>query len=142
MPTSPLPDELRDFLAKPNPSVIATLRPDGQPVTVATWYVLDGDRILVNMDAGRKRIEHLRQDPRVSLTVMDTGSWYRHVSIIGRVAELADDSDLSGIDRLSTHYLGNPYGQRDRPRVNAWIEISVRHTWEAGGPMGVELTSG
>ena len=34
MPTSPLPDELRDFLAKPNPSVIATLRPDGQPVTL------------------------------------------------------------------------------------------------------------
>ena len=88
MPTSPLPDELRDFLAKPNPSVIATLRPDGQPVTVATWYVLDGDRILVNMDAGRKRVEHLRQDPRVSLTVMDNDSWYRHVSIIGRVAEL------------------------------------------------------
>ena len=53
MPISPLSDELREFLAKPNPSVIATLRPDGQPVTVATWYVLDGDRILVNMDAGR-----------------------------------------------------------------------------------------
>jgi PPOX class probable F420-dependent enzyme len=141
MPTSPLPDELREFLAKPNPSVIATLRPDGQPVTVATWYVLDGDRILVNMDAGRKRVEHLRQDPRVSLTVMDTDSWYRHVSIIGRVAELADDSDLSGIDRLSTHYLGNPYGQRDRPRVNAWIEIERWHTWEAGRPMGVESES-
>jgi hypothetical protein len=94
------------------------------------------------MDAGRKRVEHLHQDPRVSLTVMDTDSWYRHVSIIGRVAELADDSDLSGIDRLSTHYFGNPYGQRDRPRVNAWIEIERWHTWEAGGPMGVELTSG
>jgi len=141
MPTSPLPDELRDFLAKPNPSVIATLRPDGQPVTVATWYVLDGDRILVNMDAGRKRVEHLRQDPHVSLTVMDTDNWYRHVSIIGRVAEMADDLELSGIDRLSTHYLGNPYGQRDRPRVNAWIEIERWHTWEAGGPMGVESKS-
>ena len=141
MPTSPLPDELRDFLAKPNPSVIATLRPDRQPVTVATWYVLDGDRILVNMDAGRKRVEHLRQDPHVSLTVMDIDNWYRHVSIIGRVAELADDADLSGIDRLSTHYLGNPYGQRDRPRVNAWIEIKRWHTWEGGGPMGVELKS-
>ena len=141
MPTSPLPDELRDFLAKPNPSVIVTLRPDGQPVTVATWYVLDGDRILVNMDAGRKRVEHLRQDSRVSLTVMDTDNWYRHVSIIGRVAELADDSDLSGVDRLSTHYLGNPYGQRDRPRVNAWIEIERWYTWEGGGPMGVESES-
>ena len=38
--------------------------------------------------------------------------------------------------------VGNPYGQRDRPRVNAWIEIERWHTWEAGGPMGVELKSG
>jgi PPOX class probable F420-dependent enzyme len=106
-----------------------------------TWYVLDGDRILVNMDAGRKRVEHLGRDPRVSLTVLATDSWYRHVSIIGRVAELAEDVDLSGIDRLSTHYLGSPYGQRDRPRVNAWIEVERWYTWEGGGPMGVELES-
>ena len=142
MPSSPLPDELREFLAKPNPSVIATLRPDGQPVTVATWYVLDGDRILVNMDAGRKRVEHLGRDPRVSLTVLATDSWYRHVSIIGRVAELAEDADLSGIDRLSTHYMGNPYSNRDNARVNAWIEIERWHTWDGGRPMGVELASG
>ena len=91
MPISPLPDELRGFLAKPNPSVIATLRPDGQPVTVATWYVLDGDRILVNMDAGRKRVEHLRQDPRVSLTVMDIDSWYRHAPA-GELGQRGDHS--------------------------------------------------
>ncbi|HEY3482115.1 MAG TPA: PPOX class F420-dependent oxidoreductase, partial [Streptomyces sp.] len=54
---------------------------------------------------------------------------------------LADDSDLSGIDRLSTHYLGNPYGQRDRPRVNAWIEIERWHTWAGGRPMDVESKS-
>jgi len=29
-----------------------------------------------------------------------------------------------------------------RPRVNAWIEIERWHTWEAGGPMGVESESG
>jgi PPOX class probable F420-dependent enzyme len=139
MPSSPLPDELRDFLARPNPSVIATLRPDGQPVTVATWYLLDGDRIFVNMDAGRKRVEHLRNDPRVSITVLDTESWYKHVSIVGRVTELSDDPDLSGIDRLSTHYVGNPYGNRDSARVNAWIEIDRWHTWTGGRPMDVEL---
>jgi len=38
MPFSPLPDELRDFLAKPNPSVIATLRPDGQPGHACDWW--------------------------------------------------------------------------------------------------------
>ena len=139
MPTSPLPDELRDILAKPNPAVIATLRADGQPVTVATWYLLDGDRILVNMDAGRKRVENLRQDPRVSITVLDTESWYRHVSIVGRLAEMNDDPDLSGIDRLSTHYMGNPYSNRDNARVNAWIEVERWHTWTGGRPMEVEL---
>ena len=129
MPTSPLPDELRDFLAKPNPSVIATLRPDGQPVTVPTWYVLDGDRILVNMDEGRKRLDHLRRDPRVSLTALDEAGWYTHVSLQGRVVEMADDVDLEGIDRIARHYTGAPYRTRDRKRVNAWIEIDTWHGW-------------
>jgi PPOX class probable F420-dependent enzyme len=130
VPTSPLPAELRELLAKPNPSVIATVRPDGQPVTVATWYLLDGDRILVNMDAGRKRLDHLRHDPRVSLTVLDSDSWYTHVSMQGR-AELVDDEDLSDVDRISTHYTGAPYPVRDRKRVSAWIQIDRWHGWGA-----------
>jgi PPOX class probable F420-dependent enzyme len=131
MPTGPLPEDLRELLAKPNPAVIATVRPDGQPVSVATWYLLDGDRILVNMDEGRARLEHLRHDPRVSLTALAQDDWYTHVSVRGRVVELADDPDLSGIDRLSTHYTGEPYSNRDRGRVNAWIEIDSWHGWGA-----------
>ena len=61
MPAPPLPDHVRERLAKPNPAVIATVRDNGHPVTVPTWYLLDGDRILVNMDAGRKRREHQRE---------------------------------------------------------------------------------
>lgn len=129
MPTSPLPDELRELLAKPNPAVIATLRADGQPVTVATWYVMDGDRVLVNMDKGRKRIEHLEHDPRVSLTVLAEGDWYTHVSVQGKVVEMSDDEGLVDIDRISTHYTGNPYPVRDRDRVSAWIEIDRWHGW-------------
>jgi hypothetical protein len=30
---------------------------------------------------------------------------------------LVDDTDLVDIDRISTHYLGSPYGQRDRGGV-------------------------
>jgi PPOX class probable F420-dependent enzyme len=100
-------------------------------VSVATWYLLDGDRILVNMDAGRKRLEYLRQDPRVSLTALDESSWYTHVSVRGRVVEMADDPDLADIDRLSRHYTGDPYPTRDRGRVSAWIEIDSWHGWGA-----------
>ena len=124
-----LPDDVRDLLAKPNPAVIATLAQDGRPVSVATWYLLDGDRILVNMDEGRKRLDHLRRDPRVSLTALDEAGWYTHVSVQGRVVEMADDVDLEGIDRIARHYTGAPYRTRDRKRVNAWIEIDTWHGW-------------
>jgi PPOX class probable F420-dependent enzyme len=124
-----LSDQIRTFLSAPNPAVIATLNPDGHPVTVATWYVLDGDRILVNMDARRKRVAWLRDEPRVSLTVLAENSWYSHVSVQGRVVEWRDDEELADIDRLSRHYDGDPYPVRTRPRVSAWIEVEQVHTW-------------
>jgi PPOX class probable F420-dependent enzyme len=131
MTTAPLPQQTRELLAKPNPAVITSLRPDGQPVSVATWYLLDGDRILVNMDVGRKRLGYLRRDPRVSLTALDESSWYTHVSVQGRVVELLDEEGLTDIDRLSRHYTGEPYPTRDRARVSAWIEIETWHGWGA-----------
>ena len=127
--THTLSDEIRTFLEAANPAVISTVRPDGQPVSVATWYLLDGDRILVNMDGGRKRIDYLRQDPRVSLTVLGDDNWYDHVSLQGRVVEWRDDDDLSDIDRLARQYGRDQYPKRDRPRFSAWIEIDRSHTW-------------
>jgi PPOX class probable F420-dependent enzyme len=128
---TPLPRDVLRLLAKPNPAVITTLRPDGQPVSVATWYLLDGARILVNMDEGRRRLAYLRRDPRVSLTALDESSWYTHVSLRGRVVELRDDPDLADIDRLSQHYRGRPYPGRERRRVSAWIEVDSWHGWGA-----------
>jgi PPOX class probable F420-dependent enzyme len=129
-----LPDDVRALLAKPNPATITTLRRDGHPVSVATWYLLDsceehGDRIHVNMDEGRKRLDHLRADPRVALTVLDEAGWYTHVSLTGRVVEMRADPELAGIDRLAKHYTGSPYKRRDRARVDAWIAIERIHGW-------------
>jgi PPOX class probable F420-dependent enzyme len=140
MSTGPLPDEAVTMLKKPNPAVIATLRPDGQPVSTATWYLWDDGRVLVNMDDGRKRLEHLGNDPRVTLTVLDKDDWYTHISIIGHVAEIRADEDLSGIDRLSQQYLGTPYQRRDRNRTSAWIEIDRWHGW--GGAKKVAESAG
>jgi hypothetical protein len=76
MPKPPLPPDLVAFLAEPNPSVIATIRPDGSPHTAATWYLWVDGRVLVNMDEGRRRLEHVRQEPRVSITVLGRADWY------------------------------------------------------------------
>lgn len=122
-------DSARQFLAGAHHAVIATVRSDGQPVTVATWYLLDGDRILVNMDARRRRLRHLREDPRVSLTVLDRDNWYTHLSLQGRVVEWRDDTDLRDIDRLARHYGRERYDDREHARVSAWIEVEHLHGW-------------
>jgi hypothetical protein len=87
--------------------------------------------VLVNMDEGRKRLEHMRSDPRVALDVLDEGGWHTHVSIIGHVEEMREDVDLADIDRLAGHYIGRPYPRRDRRRISAWIAVDGWHGWGA-----------
>jgi PPOX class probable F420-dependent enzyme len=137
MSVLPLPEDVAALVARPNPAVITANRPDGQPVSVATWYLLEGDgRILVNMDESRRRLAYLRKDPRVSLTVLAADDWYTHVSLQGRVVELADDPDLVDIDRLSNHYGHGAYRNRTSKRVSARIQIERWHGWGAARNQG------
>jgi PPOX class probable F420-dependent enzyme len=128
MPKPPLPEDLQAMLRHPNAAVMASLKPDGGPLSVATWYLWEDGRVLVNLDHTRARLEHLRQDPRVSLTVLGE-DWYQHVSLRGRVTEILEDEGLVDIDRISRHYRGAPYPARDSARFSAWIEIDTWHGW-------------
>jgi PPOX class probable F420-dependent enzyme len=130
MPTTPLPERVVDVLRQPNPAVMATVAADGRPVTVATWYLLQDDGlVLLGLDAKRARLKHLHADPRVSLTVLARDDWYTHVSLQGRVLSIIDDVGLREIDRLSKHYTGNAYPDRVRPRVVAQVEVERWHAW-------------
>ncbi|MFV2085785.1 TIGR03618 family F420-dependent PPOX class oxidoreductase [Micromonospora sp. LOL_021] len=132
MAKPPLPQHLIEMLERPNPAVMGTVNPAGAPVTVATWYRWIDGRVLLNLDASRKRLAHLRTDPRVSLTVLDDESWYRHVSLHGSVT-LVDDPDLTDIDLLARHYTGDPYPSRESPRVSAWLAVDSYHAWGLKG---------
>lgn len=140
MVTLELPPGIVEFLRQPNAAVIACLRPDGFPMTVATWYDWEDGRILVNMHENRGRLRWMRANPKVSLTVFD-GDWYRHVSLFGRVTEIHDDLDLADIDRLSKRYGGQAFGMRDAKRVSAWIEPVGWHGWDPSGALASEPRS-
>jgi PPOX class probable F420-dependent enzyme len=129
MPRLPLTPEVEEFLQKPNPAVVATLRPDGSPHSVPTWYAWEDGLVLLNMDESRARLDHLRRDPRVSLTVLDGDDWYHHVSLRGNVLRIEEDRDLAGIDRLSQRYRGQPYRNRERKRFNAWMQVERWDAW-------------
>jgi PPOX class probable F420-dependent enzyme len=129
MPRPPLTSEVDELLRRPNPAVVASVRPDGSPHSVATWYLWDGERVLLNMDASRARLAFLRHEPRVSLTVLDAESWYSQVNLDGVVAALVDDERLEDIDRLALHYTGRPFRDREHRRVSAWVDVERWHAW-------------
>jgi PPOX class probable F420-dependent enzyme len=134
MPPAPLPAELVEFLRRPHPAVIASLRSDGSPHTVATWYDWEDGRVLVNMDGSRRRLGFMRRDPRVALTVLENGNWYRHVSLLGRVDSIEPDPELRDIDRLALRYTREPFRNRRAERYSAWIAVESWHAWDGGSP--------
>ena len=130
----PLPLEADQLLRKANPAVIAAIRKDGSPHTAVTWYSWDGHRVLVNMDESRVRLQHMRRDPRVSLTVLDAQSWYRQLTVFGHVVDIHDDLEFADADALSIRYTREPFRDRKRHRVSAEIELDGWYGWEAARP--------
>jgi len=131
VPRVPVPAEVDEFLRLPNPAVVGTLRPDGSPHTVPTWYDWEDGRALLNMEDSRLRLRYMRRDPRVALTILGGGEdgWYRHVSLLGQIVSIEDDEDFVDIDRLARRYTGEPFPTRDRKRVSAWFEPGRWHRW-------------
>ena len=135
MPEPPLPPRVEALVRKPNPAVVASIRPDGTPHSAASWYDWEDGRVLLNMDPTRRRLEYLRRDPHVSVTLLDEASWYRHITLEGVVEEIVDDEGLRDIDRLSRRYMGQPYSGRDRPRVTVWVRVTRWHGWNSPFPI-------
>jgi len=139
MPLAPLPTELSKFLQRPNPAVVASIKPNGDLHSAATWYEAgDDSTILLNMDGTRARLKYLRLNPRVALTVLDADNWYAHVSVTGTVREIRADHGLVDIDRLARHYTGKPYGDRDRESWTAIVQITRWHAWRASATVDAE----
>jgi PPOX class probable F420-dependent enzyme len=135
MPKAPVPQDVAEFLQRANPAIVASLRGDGSPHSVATWYDWEDDgRILLSMDESRLRLGFMRRDPRVALTVLDGEDWGRHVSLLGRVVAINEDVGLRDIDRLAVRYTGEPFRTRDRRRYSAWAQVDAWHGWDGPGP--------
>jgi PPOX class probable F420-dependent enzyme len=128
MPKAPLPFELERFVRAARPAVVATVRPDGSPASTATWYDWEDGRVLLSIVASSPRARNVRNDPRISLTILGT-SWYHHVSLLGRVIELRDDAELADLDRLSLRYFGKRYPNRDLRCISAVMEVERWHSF-------------
>jgi len=119
-----LDDKARKFLEEPFVGEVTTLRPNGSPHTTVVWVDVDTDVVMFNTAVGRAKERYLRNDPRVSLIVVDPENAYRWVSVDG-TAELTTDGADAQIDKLAKKYIGKdeyPWRNAAETRVKVLIE--------------------
>jgi PPOX class probable F420-dependent enzyme len=113
---------------------LATVLPDGSPHSIPIWAILEGDRIAFFTQGTSRKARNLARDPRVALSVVDHENPYRNAQIRGRVVEtLEGDEALEVIDRISDHYIGQPFPMRTgvvflvEPERANFVDLPFRH---------------
>ena len=98
-----LTNKQRDFLNEIHFAVVSTIAPDGMPHQTVMWYMLDGDRLLLNTFHDSLKHKHLKRDPRLSICVEDA---YNYLTLTGTVT-LDEDPAVARTDyqRLGQRYM-------------------------------------
>ncbi len=100
-------------------AVVTTLRKDGSPHATVVWIDEEGGNVVFNTARGRAKDVHLKNDPRVSVMVVDPSNQYKWVSVSGR-GEMSEEGADASIDHLAKKYLdadSYPYRNAEETRV-------------------------
>ena len=137
-------DEIREFLAHPWTCRLATVQPNGAPYVVPLWYEYDPDEGCLYIVARERSayVEHIKHEPRVSVSIADDSAGNRRVQFEGR-AEIVEGPTTEGQwvpmgRRMAARYLGAEDGPRyliptlDRPRYLIRIRPYKMQSWQGG----------
>ena len=111
----------RDLLDRPVVAVLAVIGPDGRPGLTPMWFDYEGDTILVNTASHRPKCRWIRDNPQMSLILVNPDNPYHWLSMkIAVVNERREDgpdgaSVTAQLNRIWKKYIGegDEYGLRD-----------------------------
>ena len=95
-----------------NFAAFTTLMPGGQPQTHVMWVDCDDTHVLINTEAHRQKARNVAADSRVTVCLIENGTFYNFVEVRGHVDEVVRGPEARAhIDALSMKYMGQPYGR-------------------------------
>lgn len=112
----------RRLMDEPIATVVAVMAPDGRPNMTPMWFDYEGDKVLLNVAAQRKKTKWIKDFPHLTFLLVNPKNPYHWISIRASVAnEIHEDEPEHGhrateqVDKIWTKYTGNPppYGLRD-----------------------------
>lgn len=116
----------KEFLDQnPYVGVATTLRDDGSPHSTIVWVDVEDDKVSFNTARGRAKSNHLEQDPRASILMVDPNNAFKWVAVSGS-AQVTEEGADAQIDKLAKKYLGKdeyPFRDPAETRVKVLIEL-------------------
>jgi PPOX class probable F420-dependent enzyme len=110
-----LDDKTRTLAAGTNFAVLTTLMEDGTPQSHVMWVDHDDEHILINTEIHRQKYRNVAQDPRATVTIIDSTNGYSYVEVRGTVVDTVHGARARRhIDELSHRYFGKPYSNEIR----------------------------
>lgn len=120
-----LSERERGVLRKQAFAHLGTLDGSGAPHGSVVWVDVEGDTILVNTAEGRSKTDHVRADPRVSVSVADPDNPYDSVCVSGTVTEITNEGADAHIDAMAKKYLDqDTYPFRAPGEVRVLLKIT------------------
>jgi PPOX class probable F420-dependent enzyme len=102
-----IPEKYLDLLENPVVVTFVTIMPDGQPQATPVWCKWDGEHIIVNSAAGRRKHTNAQANPKVAICAIDPTNPYRYLEVRGTVVAINDDAEAT-IDELALAYRNKP----------------------------------
>jgi PPOX class probable F420-dependent enzyme len=113
---------------------LATLLPNGAPHSIPVWAIYENGRIAFFTQTRSRKARNVARDRRVALSLVDGDNPYRSAQIRGRIVEVVEgEPALEVIDRISDHYIGEPFPMRSgnvywiEPETAHFAELPFRH---------------
>ena len=120
--------DLRLFTEGKNFGHLAALMPDGSPHVTPVWIDARDGLIWVNSAEGRRKVDLIRRDPRVAISVRDPDSPYAGVMVRGSAVEITNEGAAEHIDEMSWTYRNiRPYRYHDPTHPRVLIMIRPDH---------------
>ncbi len=120
-----VPPSHADLLERPLFAHLATVRPDGAPMSSVMWFAWDGDRLRITHTKTRQKFANLAQDPRLALSIADPDDGYRSLEVRGVVDSVQDDDDRASFYKDLQHRYGMDYEVTD---TDVRVIITIRPT--------------
>ena len=120
----PLPQPVRSLLEDKAYGHVVTVTATGRPRVTMVWMDVDGDEVLFNTAEGRKKVQDLRRDPRVIVSVHDRNDAQAYAVFHGK-ARITTDGARAHIDRLTKRFLGIDQYPGPPEETRLMVRISV-----------------